>query len=79
MSRNSNTLLAFPVILVPLFQSEALVASTIFTAFSLLDNIALNGVKNFSFGMNTAADFYSAVKRVQQVLLIEEGSPQDGK
>ena len=72
LTRNANVVLAFPIVLVPLAQGQPLVASSIFAALSLLDSIALNGVKNPNFGMNTLADYYSVIKRVEEVLLLKE-------
>lgn len=39
---------------------------------TLVDSIAQNGVKGFNFGMNASSDFYSVVKRIEQVLLQKE-------
>ena len=72
ISRNANILLGFPIVLVPLARGEPLVAASIFTAFSLLDTIAVNSVKNLNFGMNAMADYYSVIKRTESVLLLEE-------
>ena len=64
-------LFALPIILVPLAQGKPLVASSIFTALSLVDNLTAN-ILNLTFGLNSAADFYAVVKRMEQVLLLEE-------
>ena len=72
ISRNANILLGFPIVLVPLAHGEPLVSTSIFTAFSLLDTIAVNSVKNLNFGMNAMADYYSVIKRAESVLLLEE-------
>ena len=40
VSKNAGVLLAFPIILVPLAEGRALVASAILTALSLVDSIA---------------------------------------
>ena len=74
--RNANLILSFPIILVPLAHGQPLVASTIFTAISLLDNIALTSVKNLNMGVNSMADYYSVIKRAEQVLLLEEKENQ---
>ena len=74
--RNANLVLSFPVILVPLAHGQPLVASTIFTALSLLENIALNSVKTLNFAMNAMADYYSVIKRAEQVLLLEDKESQ---
>ena len=74
--RNANLILSFPIILVPLAHGQPLVASTIFTAISLLDNIALTSVKNLNLGVNSMADYYSVIKRAEQVLLLEEKESQ---
>ena len=38
--RNANVLLAFPIVLIPLAEGRPLVASSIFTAFTLADVLA---------------------------------------
>ena len=76
ISWNAILILSFPVILVPLAHGQPLVASTIFTALSLLENIALNSVKTLNFAMNAMADYYSVIKRAEQVLLLEDKESQ---
>ena len=65
-----------PIVLVPLARGEPLVVASIFTAFSLVDTISVESVKNLNFGMNVAADYYSVIKRAEQVLLLEEKQKQ---
>ena len=72
ISRNANIIFAFPIILVPLAQGKPLVASTVFTALSIIDSVASSCVKEFNFGMNAAADYYSVITRIQAVLLLKE-------
>ena len=59
-----SVVLGLPIVLVPLAQGKPLVASIIFTALSLTDAIACNSIKNFSYGVNAAADYYSVIKRI---------------
>ena len=44
LTRNSSSLFAFPIILVPLAQGQPLVASTIFTALTLADTLATDNI-----------------------------------
>ena len=76
ISRNANILMGVPIVLVPLARGEPLVVASIFTAFSLVDTISVESVKNLNFGMNVAADYYSVIKRAEQVLLLEEKQKQ---
>ena len=61
MYRNTNMLLAFPIVLVPLAEGRTLVASTVFTALSLVDSLTLN-IGYFNFGMNAALGYHSVSK-----------------
>ena len=47
-------------------------AANIFTALSLIDSLAINSIKSMSLGVTAAGDYYSAIKRIQEVLLLEE-------
>lgn len=69
--RSGNLLFALPIVLVPLSQSKSLIASTVFTALSLIEQLTVN-INNFSFGLNSAADYYSVIKRTEEVLVLEE-------
>ena len=69
VTRNSNNLLALPIIMVPLARGQLLVASTIFTALSMADLIGTT-ISDISSGINALADYYSVIKRVEEVLLL---------
>ena len=71
ITRNANIRLAIPVVLVPLAKGEPLVASTIFTALSLVDSLSTN-VNNLNFAISGAVDYVSVIKRAESVLLLEE-------
>ena len=68
---NTNTLFTFPIILVPLATGQPLLGSTIFSALTLVDSLSIICVSNLNSGANAAADYYSVIKRIQQVLLLE--------
>ena len=70
ISRNTSALLGLPIMLLPLAQGRPLVASVIFTALTLTDSISFNCVKNFSYGISAAADYFSVIKRIEEVLLL---------
>ena len=55
--------------MVPLARGQLLVASTVFTALSMADLIG-NTISNISSGINALADYYSVIKRVEEVLLL---------
>ena len=63
LTRNTNTLFALPIILVPLANGQSLLGSTIFTALTLVDSASIS-VLNFNMSSNTAADYYSVIKRI---------------
>ena len=48
----------------------------VFTALSLADTINFNSVNNFNYGIRAAADYYSVIRRVQEVLLHSEKKDQ---
>lgn len=77
ITRNTSILLGLAIVLLPLAEGRPLVASVLFTAFGLTDAIAAN-IKNISYGINAAADYYSVITRIQNLLKIEEKqqSPQ---
>ena len=54
---------------------KGLVASAVFTALSLIDNLTKN-IINLTYGMNSVADCYSVIKRTEEVLLLEEKEDQ---
>ena len=62
--------LGLPIILIPLAQGKPLVASTIFTALSMID-VLTTCMKNLAYGLNSAADYYSVIKRAEEVFLLE--------
>ena len=51
------------MLLVPLAREEPLAAANIFAALSLIDVMALNGVRNINLGITALADYYSIFKR----------------
>ena len=61
LSRNSSVLIGMPIILVPLLTGQPLIASSIFIAMSLTDNIARE-ILCMSKGMSAATDYYSVIK-----------------
>lgn len=69
--KNFNILLSFPIVLIPLAQGQPLVYSTVFAAFTLIDSITVDIILSLNVGGNAAADYYSVIKRVEQVLLLE--------
>lgn len=58
--------------LIPLSMGTPLVASTVFAALTVIDSITFNVLLSINFGGNAAADYYSVIKRIEQVLLLEE-------
>ena len=71
LTRNSSTLFALPIILVPLAQGQPLLGSTIFTALTLTDALSIISVSLLNSGVNAASDYYSVIKRIEQVLLLD--------
>ena len=70
--RNFNIILSFPVVLLPLAEGRPLLASSVFTALTIIDILTFNVMLILSLGGNAAAEYYSVIKRVQNVLLLEE-------
>ena len=44
----------------------------VFTVLSLSDSIAVEGVNSLNYGINAAANYYSVIRRVQEVLVLKE-------
>ena len=72
ITKNTNLLLALPILLLPLARGKPLIASTIFPALGLADSLTEIVVKNLNYGINAAAIYYSVILRVEEVLLIPE-------
>ena len=70
--RNSNIFLTFPIVLIPLAQGKTLEASSVFTALTLIDSITFNIVQRVNLGANVAAEYFSVIKRAQDILLLKE-------
>ena len=66
---------SLPIILVPLAQGKPLVASSIFSALSIIDKLTDN-IVNLTYGLSSAADYYAVIKRTEEVLLLEEKEEQ---
>ena len=70
ITRNTNALLGLPIVLLPLAYNKQFVASVVFSALSLTDSISYNNVRTFNHGVSAAADYYSVIQRIQEVLLL---------
>ena len=73
--RSANLLFALLVILIPLSQGEPLVASTIFSALCIIENLNSN-IVNFTHGLSSAADYFAVIKRIEKVVLLGEKEEQ---
>ena len=70
--RNSVTLLWMPVILIKVAQGEELVASSLFSAMNMLASLGFTTIFFLNLGMNSAAEYSTVIKRIQEVLLLDE-------
>ena len=70
--RNAQTLMWMSVILIKVFKGEPLVASQIFTAMNMLSGLGFTTIFFLNLSMNAAAEYTTVIKRVEQVLLLEE-------
>ncbi len=73
--RNSVVLLWMPVILIKVYMGDELVASSLFTAMNMLASLGFTTIFFLNLGMNSAAEYSTVIKRIQEVLLLADIKP----